>query len=82
MLVLTRRTDESIIIDGDIRVKVLSVEGGTVRLGIEAPPEITIYRQELYEAVKEENIKAARAASRQSKQLKKLLSKTGKDKKK
>lgn len=49
MLVLTRREGESLIIDGDIKVTVLSVKGGQVRVGIEAPQDIPIHRQELLE---------------------------------
>jgi carbon storage regulator len=44
-----RRLDESIIIDSNIRVTVVSVKGDKVRLGIEAPPEVRIDRQEIHE---------------------------------
>ncbi len=47
MLVLSRKPDQSIIIDGDIKVKVLKVTGNTVRLGIEAPGHMRIIRAEL-----------------------------------
>lgn len=50
MLVLTRREGESLVIDGNIKVTVLSVKGGQVRVGIEAPQDIPIHRQELLEA--------------------------------
>jgi carbon storage regulator len=49
MLVLTRRVGESIIIDTDIRVTVVSVTGEKVRIGIDAPPEIRVDRQEVHE---------------------------------
>jgi len=49
MLVLMRRPDESIIIDGHIRITVVSVKGDKVRLGIEAPPEVRVDRQEVHE---------------------------------
>jgi carbon storage regulator len=50
MLVLTRRIEESVIIDGDIEVTVLRVDrNGTVRLGFEAPEEVDIVREELLE---------------------------------
>lgn len=55
MLVLSRKTGESIIIDEHIQVKVIAVEGDIVKLGIEAPKEIMIHRQEVYIAIKEEN---------------------------
>ncbi len=47
MLILTRRKGESIIIDGDIEVTVVDISGGTVRVGIDAPDEINIVRNEL-----------------------------------
>ncbi len=47
MLVLTRKLNETIVIDGNIRVQVLEVRGGRVRLGIEAPAEVNIRRGEL-----------------------------------
>lgn len=49
MLVLTRRPGEEIVIDGTIRLTVVSVKGDRVRIGIEAPPEVTVDRQEVYE---------------------------------
>jgi len=53
MLVLTRKPDQSIIInDGDIEIVVISVKGGRVKLGIEAHKDIPIYRQEVYEQIK------------------------------
>jgi carbon storage regulator len=47
MLVLSRKLDEVIIIDGDIRVRVVDIRGSSVRLGIEAPPEVDVIREEL-----------------------------------
>jgi carbon storage regulator len=47
MLVLSRRTDEEIVIDGQIRIKVLATRGGKVRIGISAPQEVAIERGEL-----------------------------------
>jgi len=47
MLVLTRRSQESIIIDGDIKITVLGVEHGNVKLGFEAPDDVNIVREEL-----------------------------------
>lgn len=49
MLVLTRRVGETIVIDGDTKVTVLSVEGHRVRLGVTAPPAVTVDRQEVHE---------------------------------
>jgi carbon storage regulator len=50
MLVLTRKLNESIIINGNIRITVIAIRGNQIRLGIEAPEEIPIYREELYHA--------------------------------
>lgn len=60
MLILSRRKDESIIIDGKIEVKVLGIEDGRVSIGIDAPKDMDIFRQELYLSIQEENIEAAR----------------------
>ncbi|MHB1424598.1 MAG: carbon storage regulator [Gemmataceae bacterium] len=49
MLVLTRRLGEEIVIDGNIRITVVSVKGDRVRIGIEAPPTVLIDRQEIHE---------------------------------
>jgi len=59
MLVLARKLDESIVIGDNIIVKVVSVENGVVKLGIEAPQEVAIIRSELLEEVKEKNIAAS-----------------------
>ncbi|NLA27612.1 MAG: carbon storage regulator CsrA [Firmicutes bacterium] len=58
MLVLTRKTGQSIVIGDNITVRVISIDGNTVRLGIEAPRELPIYRQEIYIAISEENLRA------------------------
>ncbi len=49
MLVLTRRVGEEIIIDGDIRVTVVGLKGDRVRIGIEAPPAVTVDRREIHQ---------------------------------
>ena len=51
MLVLSRKANENIVIDGRIIVKVVRIEGGTVRLGIEAPADVAVHRQEIYEQI-------------------------------
>jgi carbon storage regulator len=53
MLVLARKKNESIIIRDDIVVTVVEVRGDTVRLGIEAPREVTVHRREVYDKIKE-----------------------------
>jgi carbon storage regulator len=51
MLILSRKLNESIVIDGRIIVKVLRIEKDTVKLGIQAPIELSVHRQEIYEAI-------------------------------
>ncbi|QYK64377.1 carbon storage regulator CsrA [Paenibacillus sp. S25] len=55
MLVLTRKKGESIVIQNDIVVTVLSVDGDTVKIGISAPKDIDIYRKEVFEAIQLNN---------------------------
>jgi len=59
MLVLTRKIGESLAINDNIRITVLEVKGKTVRLGIEAPDDIKVYRQEVLVKILEENKQAA-----------------------
>ena len=61
MLVLARKLDESIVVNDNIIIKVISVEKGVVKLGIDAPREISIIRNELLEDVKDSNIAASKA---------------------
>ena len=60
MLVLARKIDESIVLGDDIIVKVISIEKGVVKLGIEAPRSVSIVRNELLEDVKDANIAASK----------------------
>jgi carbon storage regulator len=60
-LILTRRPGERVVIDEDILIEVMGVSGHTVRLGISAPDGVSIYREEIWLAVKEENRAAASA---------------------
>lgn len=55
MLVLSRQRDESIIIGDHIVITVVDIRGDKVRLGIEAPKEVPVHRQEVYEAIQREN---------------------------
>ena len=58
MLVLTRRPGESIVVGENIVVTVIEIKGGQVRIGIDAPREVDVYREEIYEQVKQENLSA------------------------
>ncbi len=60
MLALTRKKDEAIIIDGNIEIKILDVQGDKVKLGISAPKEINIYREEVYAKIKSSNKDASK----------------------
>ena len=63
MLVLTRKLGESIAIDDHIRIVVVQIKGKQVRLGIQAPKETKIHREEVYEAIKSQNKEAVKAPS-------------------
>ena len=52
MLVLSRKKNESIVIDNDITIVVVEIRGDKVRLGVDAPKEIPVHRQEVFEAIK------------------------------
>ena len=60
MLVLSRQRDESIIIGDNVVVTIVDVRGDKVRLGIEAPREVSVHRREVYEAIQRENQQAAK----------------------
>jgi len=72
MLALTRKKGESIIIGDNIEVKILDIEGDRVRLGIEAPREISIHRQEVYKQIQEENKAALKSPINKLKSLRNL----------
>lgn len=55
MLVLTRKVGEGIIIGDDVKLTIVEVKGGTIRLGIDAPRNKKIYRQEVYDRILEQN---------------------------
>jgi len=63
MLVLTRKSNQSFMIRDDIEVAVLSIRGEKVRIGIQAPREIPVFRKEVYLEIQQENV-AARASAR------------------
>lgn len=66
MLVLSRQRDESIIIGDNIVITIVDIRGDKVRLGIQAPTEIPVHRQEVYEAIQRENQRAAGGESDES----------------
>ncbi len=68
MLVLSRHRDESIMIGDDVVVTIVDIRGDKVRLGIAAPQEIPVHRQEVYEAIKRENQRAGKLEPSDTKQ--------------
>ncbi len=60
MLVLTRKLGEKIRIGDSVKITVLEVRSGQVKLGIEAPPEVKVHREEIYNRIKEETRRAQR----------------------
>ncbi|HZL14455.1 MAG TPA: carbon storage regulator CsrA [Verrucomicrobiae bacterium] len=58
MLILSRKLGESIVIDGTIRVQIMRVDGDVVKIGIEAPAEVPVHRQEVYEEIQRSNQQA------------------------
>lgn len=69
MLVLSRKPNESIVIDGNVTVSVLRVDNDNVRIGVDAPLEIPVMRKEIYEEIKENNQAAASSNVLKVKQL-------------
>ena len=69
MLILSRKSGESIVIDGKIHVKVVRVEGDVVKLGIDAPVTVPVHRKEVYDEIQRSN---QQAVTRQSTPLPKL----------
>ena len=63
MLILARKVGETIAIADDIKVTVVDIQGGQVRLGVEAPGHISVHREEIYQRILEENRRAALESS-------------------
>ena len=61
MLVVTRKKDEKLIIGNEIEIQVLRIGRDNVRIGIKAPAHISIYRYEIYKAIKNENVSAVKS---------------------
>jgi len=72
MLVVTRKKDEKLIIGNEIEIQVLRIGRDNVRIGIKAPPHISIYRHEIYGAMKAENLSAAESQIPDKEMLEKI----------
>lgn len=59
MLILTRKLGESINIGDDIKITLLDIKGKYIRIGIEAPRDVAVHREEVYQMIQEQNIEAA-----------------------
>lgn len=73
MLVLTRKSDESIKLGDDITITIVEVKGNSVRIGIEAPSSLRIYRKELYDKIKKENLISSKLLMNEFKKIRKVL---------
>jgi carbon storage regulator len=73
MLVLTRKLGESIAIDDHIKIRVVQIKGKQVRLGIEAPKDTKIHREEVYLAIQNQNEESSKASSESTRSVAKLL---------
>jgi carbon storage regulator len=75
MLVLTRKLGESIAIDDHIKIRVVQIKGKQVRLGIEAPKDTKIHREEVYVAIQAQNQESVNAPSDRTRAVNELLKK-------
>ena len=75
MLVLTRKLGEKIQIGDDINIVIMEVKGKQVKLGIEAPSNIKVHREEIYQKIQDENIRASNIEITDFSELEKLIDK-------
>lgn len=73
MLVLTRKLGESIAIDDHIKIRVVQIKGKQVRIGIEAPKDTKIHREEVYQAIQDQNQQSVQVTQDKVKNISKLL---------
>lgn len=70
MLVLTRRTGQSVYIGDEVKITLVEIKGNQVRIGVDAPPHVRIYREEIYLQILDENRQAAATSVDAPKELK------------
>ena len=58
MLILTRKVNESLLVGDDVKLTVLGIKGGQIRIGISAPRDVAVHRQEIYERIQQEKKEA------------------------
>jgi len=75
VLILTRKVNDSIMIDDNIEIVVVDIKGDQVKLGIKAPKNISVHRTEVFLEIQNQNIKAAESSPESLKNLKDLLNK-------
>ena len=75
MLVLTRKLGEKIQIGDDISIVIMELKGKQVKLGIEAPSSVKVHREEIYQKIQDENIKASNIEIKDLSELEKLIDK-------
>ncbi|MFP3982617.1 MAG: carbon storage regulator CsrA [Desulfurivibrionaceae bacterium] len=73
MLILSRKEGEALFINDDISVKILESKNGQVKLGLEAPSDVSILREEVYQRILEENKRAARETPEDLSSLEEIL---------
>jgi carbon storage regulator len=61
MLILSRKINEKVVIGDDITVSIIEIRGDQVRIGIDAPKKVKVFRQEVYDAIKDENKAASKS---------------------
>lgn len=74
MLALSRKENESIMIGNEIEVTVLEIKGDQVKIGIKAPKNVSIYREEIYQQIQQANREAAKGTAPQAESLAELFS--------
>ena len=77
MLILTRKVGEAIAINEHITVRLLEIKGGQIKLGVEAPPHVSVHREEVLTRIMEENRRAASGAPSDLDSIARLLEKKG-----
>ena len=76
MLVLTRKKGQALMIGNDVEISIIDIQGDQVRIGINAPKNVTIHRKEIYEEIRKENMSAIAGKETDVKELNRKFKKT------